>query len=94
MTIRGDESEQGGGGKHAADSTDFQEFMVMPVGAATFAELLSACRELDVKFMVCEMGLRATGLETANLRSDITYAAGGIVTLLAEAEATGRILFV
>jgi enolase len=26
------------GGKHAANSTDFQEFMVMPVGAATFAE--------------------------------------------------------
>lgn len=26
------------GGKHAEDSTDFQEFMVMPVGAATFAE--------------------------------------------------------
>jgi len=28
------------GGKHAADSTDFQEFMVMPVGAPTFAEAL------------------------------------------------------
>jgi enolase len=26
------------GGKHAADSTDFQEFMVMPTGAATFRE--------------------------------------------------------
>jgi enolase len=26
------------GGQHAADSTDFQEFMVAPVGAATFAE--------------------------------------------------------
>jgi len=26
------------GGKHAADSTDFQEFMVMPVGAETFTE--------------------------------------------------------
>ncbi len=28
------------GGKHAANSTDFQEFMVMPVGAASFAEAL------------------------------------------------------
>lgn len=28
------------GGKHAANSTDFQEFMVMPVGASTFAEAL------------------------------------------------------
>uniref|UniRef100_A0A7C1FTL6 Enolase n=1 Tax=Caldilinea aerophila TaxID=133453 RepID=A0A7C1FTL6_9CHLR len=28
------------GGKHAVNSTDFQEFMVMPVGAPTFAECL------------------------------------------------------
>lgn len=28
------------GGKHAADSTDFQEFMVLPVGAPTFSEAL------------------------------------------------------
>jgi enolase len=28
------------GGKHAQDSTDFQEFMVMPVGAASFREAL------------------------------------------------------
>jgi enolase len=28
------------GGKHAANSTDFQEFMVMPVGAPSFAECL------------------------------------------------------
>ena len=28
------------GGKHAVNSTDFQEFMVMPVGASTFAEAL------------------------------------------------------
>jgi len=28
------------GGKHAADSCDFQEFMVMPVGASSFAEAL------------------------------------------------------
>jgi len=34
------------GGKHAADSTDFQEFMVMPVGATTFAEALRAGSEI------------------------------------------------
>ena len=28
------------GGQHAKDSTDFQEFMVMPAGASTFAECL------------------------------------------------------
>ena len=34
------------GGKHATDSTDFQEFMVMPVGAATFGEALRAGAEV------------------------------------------------
>ena len=34
------------GGKHAQDSTDFQEFMVMPVGADTFAEALRAGSEV------------------------------------------------
>ena len=34
------------GGKHAADSTDFQEFMVMPVGAPTFSEALRAGAEV------------------------------------------------
>jgi enolase len=34
------------GGRHAADSTDFQEFMVMPVGAPSFAEALRAGAEI------------------------------------------------
>jgi enolase len=34
------------GGKHALDSTDFQEFMVMPVGAPTFGEALRAGSEV------------------------------------------------
>jgi len=34
------------GGKHAQDSTDFQEFMVAPVGAVTFAEALRAGSEV------------------------------------------------
>jgi enolase len=34
------------GGKHAQDSTDFQEFMVMPIGAATYAEALRAGAEI------------------------------------------------
>jgi enolase len=34
------------GGKHAPDSTDFQEFMVMPVGAPTFAEGLRMGAEI------------------------------------------------
>jgi enolase len=34
------------GGKHAVDSTDFQEFMVAPVGAATFSDALRAGAEV------------------------------------------------
>jgi enolase len=34
------------GGKHASDSTDFQEFMVMPVGLDTFSEALRAGAEI------------------------------------------------
>ena len=34
------------GGRHAADSTDFQEFMVMPVGTPTFSEALRAGSEI------------------------------------------------
>jgi enolase len=34
------------GGKHADNNVDIQEFMVMPVGAATFAEALRMCSEI------------------------------------------------
>ena len=34
------------GGRHARDSTDFQEFMVVPVGAASFSEALRAGSEI------------------------------------------------
>ncbi len=34
------------GGKHAQDSTDFQEFMVAPIGVASFAEALRAGAEV------------------------------------------------
>jgi enolase len=34
------------GGKHAQDSTDFQEFMVMPVGVSTYEEALRAGSEI------------------------------------------------
>lgn len=34
------------GGKHATNSTDFQEFMIMPVGAESFREALRWCVEI------------------------------------------------
>ena len=34
------------GGRHAANSTDIQEFMIVPVGAATFSDALRMCAEV------------------------------------------------
>ena len=50
------------GGQHAADSTDFQEFMVMPVGLDSFAEALRAGAEIfhALKAELYDRGL-ATG---------------------------------
>jgi enolase len=46
------------GGKHAQDSTDFQEFMVMPVGASTFREGLRWGAEIyqSLKKVLHDMG--------------------------------------
>ena len=50
--------------------------------------------ELDAKFMVCELGLRATGLTPEDLRGDIAFAEGSAVSFLADASATGAILYI
>lgn len=63
-------------------------------GVATFEELLTACPELGVRFLVCEMGLKAMGLSRADLRGDIPIEDGGVVTFLTDASATGAVLFI
>jgi len=59
---------------------------------ATFAELMDACRALGVRFIACEMGLRALGLAAADLAVPAEIA--GVVTLLAEAPRHGQLLFI
>ena len=49
------------GGKHADSSLDFQEFMLMPRGAPTFAE---AQRYGAETFQALEQQLHARGLST------------------------------
>ncbi len=63
-------------------------------GIATFEELMEACVALGVKFMVCEMGLRARGLENMPLRDDLPIEAGGVVTFLNDASKDGAMIFV
>jgi peroxiredoxin family protein len=53
-------------------------------GIAGFEELLAASASLGVELMVCEMGLRAVGLEMAALRTDLPLVPGGLATLLAK----------
>ena len=61
---------------------------------ATFEDLLEACVAMGVKFMVCDMGLRALDLEGAALRPDVPFETGGKVTFLNDAQARGQMVFV
>ncbi len=61
---------------------------------ATFEELLQYFFQMGVTFMVCEMGLRAVGLEDAPLRDDIPLEVGGVVTFLVDASKDGAMIFI
>lgn len=61
---------------------------------ADFETLLQSCVTMGVKFMVCDMGLRAMDLEGAALRDDIPIETGGMVTFLNDARAQGQMVFV
>ena len=61
----------------------------------SFEELLKLCADLDIKFMVCEMGMKFLNLNFSDLRKDIDYSDGGLVTLLDVPEnANSRLLFI
>ena len=63
-------------------------------GIGTFEELLGACIELGVSFMVCETGLKALGIRADALRRDVPVKSGGMVTFLAAAGTDGAMLFI
>jgi enolase len=50
------------GGKHAAGATDLQEYMIMPVGAPTFAEAVRWCAEIyqSLKKVLASKGYSTT----------------------------------
>lgn len=50
------------GGKHALDSVDLQEFMIMPVGAPSFSEAVRACSEV---YHCLKSLLHSKGLSTS-----------------------------
>lgn len=71
-----------------------QETMLAQKNLATFEELIAACAEMDATFMVCEMGLRSTGIKRPQLRPDLRITEGSAVSFLADASADGAILYV
>jgi peroxiredoxin family protein len=63
-------------------------------GVGRFEELLDAVVELGGSIMVCEMGLRATGIAREELRPEIPVVEGGIVTFLNQLDPGGTSLFI
>lgn len=63
-------------------------------GVADFETLLAACRDLGVRFMVCEMGLKAMGLNREDIRNDLIIEMGGVVTFLNDASKDGSVFFI
>ena len=58
------------GGKHAANTVDFQEFMIMPVQAESFAQGLRICAEIyhNLKKILNDRGLSTELAMKADLR--------------------------
>ena len=61
---------------------------------ASFEDLLSACVDLGIKFMVCEMGLKTQEITLNELRQDIPFEQGGLATFLSNASKHGSIIFI
>lgn len=60
---------------------DPRESTLTARGVAGIAVLLPAARDLGVRLIACDAGLRATGLDAAELAADVEVA--GVVTFLA-----------
>ncbi len=91
--VLADEGWHGLAGEEGRSAAEIDSSYVAS-GVAGFGELMAACAELGVRFMVCEMGLRALGLEGAELCGDLEITPGGVVSFLADAGDRGRIVFI
>ena len=63
-------------------------------GIAEMEDLLSSCVALKGRFMVCEAGLRAAGLQFDDLRDDIPVEQGSAVSFLSDASRHGAMLYI
>ena len=80
------------GGKHAANTVDFQEFMIMPVQAETFAEGLRICAEIyhNLKKLLEEKGLSTGVGDEGGFAPDLPDAESVLDLLVEAIEASGQ----
>lgn len=81
------------GGKHAADSTDFQEFMIMPVGAESFREAVRWCSEVyqSLKKVLSGKGYRTTVGDEGGFAPSLPSNEGAIEVILEAIEKAGYV---
>jgi len=79
------------GGKHADSSTDLQEFMVLPVGAPTFAEALRWCAETyqSLKKVLKKKGYNTNIGDEGGFAPSLGSNAEAVEVILAAIEAAG-----
>jgi len=79
------------GGKHAADSTDLQEFMIMPVGAPTFSECLRWGAETyqALKAVLRDKGYNTNVGDEGGFAPSLGYNAEAIEVILEAIERAG-----
>ena len=81
------------GGKHAANTVDFQEFMIMPVQAETFAEGLKICGEVyhNLKKLLEQKGLSTGVGDEGGFAPDLPDAERVLDFLMEAMEASGYV---
>jgi enolase len=80
------------GGVHARNSVDFQEFMLMPVGAASFSEALRWGTEAyhALRMVLARKGLSTSVGDEGGFAPDLPSNEDAVRVLLEAIEATGR----
>ncbi len=81
------------GGVHADNSIDFQEFMVMPVGAASFAEALRWGSETyhALRSLLAQRGLSTAVGDEGGFAPDLPHNEDAVKLLLEAIESAGRV---
>lgn len=79
------------GGKHADNNVDIQEFMIMPVGAASFREALRMCAEVfhNLKSVLKSKGLNTAVGDEGGFAPDLASNADAIANIVEAIEKAG-----